>query len=118
MEPLPTDAIGIFNCNTLLASSIVFDSEQNTDTSEYKNESDTKKEDIKKLSIQAIIDMSMNLMHKQMVKSYLNKAHIIIEPKVGSYGFFDFVKGEQIIEEGRRAAASKTIEIKRKLKIR
>ena len=74
--------------------------------------------DIKKISIQSILDKSMNLVHAQLVKSYIEKADIVIEPKIGDFGFFDFVKGQQIIEAGRKAAIKKIPEIKKKLKIR
>ncbi len=60
----------------------------------------------------------MSMMHTQMVKSYLLDAQIIIEPKIGDFGFFDFSKGKEIIERGRKAAIEKIPEIKRKLRIR
>jgi predicted acylesterase/phospholipase RssA len=60
----------------------------------------------------------MSMMHAQMVKSYLLDAQIIIEPKIGDFGFFDFSKGKEIIESGRKAAIEKIPEIKRKLRIR
>ncbi|MCG2790075.1 MAG: hypothetical protein L6405_09065 [Actinomycetia bacterium] len=40
------------------------------------------------------------------------------EPKIGDFGFFDFSKGKEIIESGRKAAIEKIPEIKRKLRIR
>jgi predicted acylesterase/phospholipase RssA len=74
--------------------------------------------DLKKMSVYSVLDKSMNLMHAQMVKGYLQKADIIIEPRVGGFGFFDFTKAEKIIEAGRVAAKRKVPEIKRKLRIR
>ena len=72
----------------------------------------------KKMSIQAIIDKSMNTMHTQMVQSYLPYAQIVIEPRIGDFGFFDFDKSRDIIEAGRIAAIEKIPEIKRKLRIK
>jgi len=118
MEPLPTDALKNLNVNFIIASSIIFESAK-SDYMDYdaaagmKNNSESKK-----LSIQAILDKSMSMMHTQMVKSYLLDAQIIIEPKIGDFGFFDFSKGKDIIESGRKAAIEKVPEIKRKLRIR
>ncbi|MBM3699740.1 MAG: patatin-like phospholipase family protein [Actinobacteria bacterium] len=118
MEPLPTDAIGELDCNYIIASSISFDRDipvtQATKAGVHQNDN----HDIKKMSIQSILDKSMNLVHTQLVQSYIEKADIVIEPKIGDFGFFDFVKGLQIIEAGRKAAIKKIPEIKKKLKIR
>jgi NTE family protein len=118
MEPLPTNALKSLNVNFIIASSIIFESAKSDylkcDTvTGMKNNSESKK-----LSIQAILDKSISMMHTQMVKSYLLDAQIIIEPKIGDFGFFDFSKGKDIIESGRKAAIEKIPEIKRKLRIR
>lgn len=118
MEPLPTEAISELDCNYIIASSISFD--RDTPCIEIKPAANRLKNnsDIKKMSIQSILDKSMNLVHAQLVKSYIEKADIAIEPKIGDFGFFDFIKGQQIIEAGRKAAIKKIPEIKKKLKIR
>ena len=128
LEPLPTEAIQIFNCNFIIASSISF--ERESFYGDYKKNNkdlvinekklklkDTKlsDKDLKKLSIQEILDKSLSIMHSQMVKSYAQKANILIEPKVGEFGFFDFAKSEKIIQAGRIAAERKIPEIKKKL---
>ncbi len=160
IEPLPTEAIQIFNCNFIIASSIIFEKESDFDLANeikkstnpsissenvIQKEKFSKKSNnintniniinignkvnnidkrvceginIRKLSIQTILDKSMSIMHGQMVKSYLEKAHIVIEPKVGQFGFFDLAKGEKIIQAGRKAAERKIPEIKQKLKLR
>jgi NTE family protein len=118
MEPLPTDALKSLNVNFIIASSIIFKSAK-SDYMDYDiKDSMNKNFESKKLSIQAIIDKSMSMMHTQMVKSYLLDAQIIIEPKIGDFGFFDFSKGKDIIESGRKATIEKIPEIKRKLRIR
>ena len=118
MEPLPTDALKSLNVNFIIASSIIFESAK-SDYTDYDTVASMKNNpESKKLSIQAIIDKSMSMMHTQMVKSYLLDAQIIIEPKIGDFGFFDFSKGKDIIESGRKAAIEKIPEIKRKLRIR
>jgi NTE family protein len=118
MEPLPTDALKSLNVNFIIASSIIFESAK-SDYTDYDRAASMKNNpESKKLSIQAILDKSMSMMHTQMVKSYLLDAQIIIEPKIGDFGFFDFSKGKDIIESGRKAAIEKIPEIKRKLRIR
>lgn len=131
VEPLPTEAIKIFDCNFIIASSIVFENEDGKgysepDVKENRNYESSEPDfyfghdetSFKKLSIQTILDRSMSIMHTQMVKSYTEQAQIVIEPMIGGFGFFDFTKGEKIIEVGRRAAERKVPEIKRKLRIR
>lgn len=118
MEPLPMDALKSLNVNFKIASSIIFESVKSGYMDYDKKDSAGKNNDIKKFSIQTIIDKSMNMMHTQMVKSYLMDAQIIIEPKIGDFGFFDFIKSKEIIESGRRAAIEKLPEIKKKLRIR
>ena len=123
MEPLPTEAMSVLHSNFIIASSIVFESDKAvTDKQDNRSKhtftkNHVKNREIRKMSIQAIIDKSFNLMHAQMVKSYTEKADIVIEPKIGDYGFFDFAKGMEIIDCGRRAAIEKTPEIKRRLRI-
>jgi NTE family protein len=118
MEPLPTDALKNLNVNFIIASSIIFKS-ANSDYADYdKKAGANKNSENKKLSIQAILDKSMSIIHTQITKSYLLDAQIIIEPKIGDFGFFDFSKGKEIIERGRKAAIEKIPEIKRKLRIR
>ncbi|MCL5071083.1 MAG: patatin-like phospholipase family protein [Actinobacteria bacterium] len=118
LEPLPTDALKSLDVNFIIASSIVFESAK-SDNKYYDTKSGIHKNfESKKLSIQAILDKSMCMMHTQIVKSYLQNAHIVIEPKIGDFGFFDFSKGKEIIESGRKAAIEKIPEIKRKLRLR
>ena len=118
MEPLPTDALKSLDVNFMIASSIIFESAKSDYMDYDKMTGGNKNSESKKLSIQAILDKSMSIMHTQMVKSYLLDAQIIIEPKIGDFGFFDFSKGKEIIESGRKAAIEKIPEIKRKLRIR
>jgi NTE family protein len=116
IEPLPTESIKELGVNFIIASSIVFESDKSAVG--LGQMPDSKNKENKKLSVPAILDKSMSIMHTQMVKSYLGSAHIVIEPKIGDFGFFDFVKGKEIIEAGRKAAVEKIPEIKRKLRIR
>ncbi len=118
MEPLPTEAIRELDCNYIIASSISFESDDSAIQEKTAAARAKENNDIKKISIQSILDKSMNLVHTQIVKSYIEKADIVIEPKIGDFGFFDFAKGQQIIEAGRKAAIKKIPEIKNKLKIR
>jgi len=118
MEPLPTEALKELDCDYIIASSIIFESESPSAYDDAGMDKDLMAQKIKKISIQTILDRSMNLIHNQMVQPYLKQARIVIEPKIGGFGFFDFIKSEQIIEAGRKAALKKVPEIKKKLKIR
>jgi NTE family protein len=117
MEPLPTLALQTLNPTFILASSIVFE-RMRPEPLKEGNMDDLKLAENKKVSIQTIIDKSMNIMHTQMVQSYLPYAQIVIEPKIGGFGFFDFDKSRAIIEAGRLAAMEKIPEIKRKLRMK
>jgi len=116
IEPLPTEAIKMLDANYIIASSIVF--EGNKPEGNIKKPGRLRSAENKKLSLQAIIDKSLNMVHSQMVKSYLNEAQIIIEPRIGDFGFFDFSKGKEIIAAGRLAAIEKIPEIKKKLRLK
>jgi len=71
-----------------------------------------------RLSAYSVLDISFNIIHREMIKNYLKNADIVIEPEVGDYGFFDYVHGSEIIERGRKAAIKKIPEIKKKLHLR
>jgi len=71
-----------------------------------------------KLSVYSVLDISFNIMHREMIKNYLKNADILIEPRVGDYGFFDYTHGSEIIERGKKAAIKKIPEIKSKLHLR
>jgi len=77
-----------------------------------------KKPGSSRLSAYSVLDISFNIIHREMIKSYLKNADIVIEPEVGDYGFFDYVHGSEIIERGRKAAIKKIPEIKKKLHLR
>jgi NTE family protein len=117
IEPLPTEAIKILDVNFIIASSIIFESALPENKKE-KESGQIQKLDGKNMSIQTIIDKSLNIMHAQMVKSYEALADIVIRPRIGDFGFFDFGKSHEIIEAGRIAAIEKIPEIKKLLKIR
>ncbi|MEA2016026.1 MAG: patatin-like phospholipase family protein [Actinomycetota bacterium] len=68
-----------------------------------------------KLSVNKVLDTSFNIMHQQLVRNSIKSANIVIEPEVGDFGFFDLVRGSQIIQRGVEAAQKKIPEIRRKL---
>ncbi|MFC2159597.1 patatin-like phospholipase family protein [Actinomycetota bacterium] len=74
-------------------------------------------ENQKSVSVQSIIDTSLNIMHQEMARKYNDLADIVIEPEVGDFGFFDLTRGSEIIKRGREAAEAKASEIKRKLRL-
>ena len=116
IEPVPTEALRALKADFVIASSVSFESEN--DQVKKLEKCTLKDEDLKKISVQVIIDKSLSLVQNQMAKSYVDKADIVIEPKSGKFGFFDFIKGQEIIDSGRKAAIKKIPEIRRKLKIR
>ena len=72
----------------------------------------------KTVSVQSILDTSMNIMHREMASRYNDLADILIEPEVGDFGFFDLTRGSEIIQRGREAAEAKADEIRKKLRLK
>jgi len=148
IEPLPTEAIKMFDVDFIIGSSITFerDSEKYKylhvedhpagkeqvyayhnigagDPERFKRIHDLfkgrkKDENQKSVSVQSILDTSFNIMHREMARRYNDLADIVIEPEVGDFGFFDLTHGSKIIKRGREAAEAKAGEIKRKLRLR
>ncbi len=148
IEPLPTEAIKMFDVNFIIGSSITFerDSERyrylqqdghlagSGQAYDYHNigagnparfkklhdlfKGKLKNENQKSVSVQSILDTSFNIMHREMARRYVDLADIVIEPEVGDLGFFDLMRGSDIIKRGREAAEAKAGEIKRKLRLK
>ena len=74
-----------------------------------------KKNSEKTVSVQSILDTSLNIVHREMASRYNELADILIEPEVGDFGFFDLTRGSEIIQRGREAAEAKSGEIRKKL---
>jgi NTE family protein len=70
-----------------------------------------------RLSVNNVLDTSFSIMHQEMTKNSLSIADIVIEPEVGDFGFFDLIRGSQIVQRGVEAARKKIPEIKRKLRL-
>ncbi|MCG9478941.1 MAG: patatin-like phospholipase family protein [Actinomycetia bacterium] len=129
IEPLPAEAIGIFDVDFTIGVSIVLD--QVKDSSQYyKKLTDYESEsramgffrrvfNLRKKrkfpTTYEILNTSFNIIQREMAKNYYKYTDIVIEPKVGEYGFFDFTKGSEIIEKGCIAAREKVPELKQKL---
>jgi predicted acylesterase/phospholipase RssA len=111
---LPTDVLKSLKVNFIIASSIIFESEAEI----YKGDVHKNSNSGKKITAGDVLDKSMNIIHAELVKNYLHDVQILIEPKVGDFGFLDFIKGKDIIERGRKAAIAKIPEIKKKLRLR
>jgi len=148
IEPLPTEAIKALDVDFIIGSSITFkkDSERyrylleencqlkKDQTYAYHNigignndkfremisrfRHRVRKNNEKTVSVQSILDTSMNIMHREMASRYTELADILIEPEVGDFGFFDLTRGKEIIQRGREAALAKAGEIKKKLRLR
>ncbi len=114
IEPLPTDVLKTLKVNFVIASSIIFEGEAEA----LKGDTQKSSNPNRKISTSLILDRSMSLIHSELVKNYLHDVQILIEPKVGDFGFLDFTKGKDIIERGRKAAIAKIPEIKKKLRLR
>ncbi len=131
VEPLPTEALGMFDVDLTIA--VAISTERQRDLSEYyKQISNIKEENrfmgsLKKLigkrpknnypNTYEILNTSFNIIQREMTRRYIQQADIIIEPKVGDYGFFDFQKGSEIINKGLLAAQEKIPELKKKLRV-
>jgi len=129
IEPLPAKAIGIFDLDFTIGVSIVLDRVKDSfqyykKLSDYEIESRAKgflgkvlnlREKRKLPTTYEILNTSFNIIQREMAKKYYRYTDIVIEPKVGEYGFFDFTKGSEIIEKGCIAAREKVPELKQKL---
>ncbi|MBN2072797.1 MAG: patatin-like phospholipase family protein, partial [Actinobacteria bacterium] len=67
------------------------------------------------LTVNSVLDSSLNIIHREMTRSSRELADVVIEPEVGDYGFFDLTRGSDIIRRGRKAALEKVEEIRSKL---
>jgi len=137
IEPLPTESARELGADIVIASTITFEK----DREKYKNlrggnvsreeivssgsgkyarifKNKTDKEDIKGISVQSILDTSLNIMEKELKKESENKADIVISSEVGDFGFFDLTRGKEIIERGRTAAESMAELLKSKLRLK
>jgi NTE family protein len=99
IEPLPTEAIQVMDVDFVIASSL--------DNVTVKN---------KIPGILELLDNSLVIMEREISKSYLKMADVVIAPKTGEFNLFEFIKAKKIIERGRIAAEEKIPEIKQKLK--
>ncbi|MBC7333284.1 MAG: patatin-like phospholipase family protein [Actinobacteria bacterium] len=135
IEPLPTEAIKTLGVNFIIASSVNLDKEDKPLDVSFTGDEDnlaqeerssskiggallkSRKEKVvkKKPSLFYILDASLHIIHREMTEKYLKSADIVIEPRVGDFGFFDFVRSKEIIERGRKAAIEKIPEIEKKL---
>ena len=145
IEPLPTEAIKVFDVDFIIASSLTFERDreryrhlmengcndrgpqayiyQNVGIGSDERFKDLfsrfkdrlKKKGEKTVSVQSILDTSLNIMHREMAARYRELADIVIEPEVGDFGFFDLTRGSEIIKRGKEAAEAKAGEIKEKL---
>jgi NTE family protein len=111
IEPLPIEAIKTFNVNFIIASTMLYESEDEIYKKSLHKNIDLKK----KISASIVLDRSFNIMESELIRKHLNDVNILIEPKIGNYGFLDFSKGKEIIKCGRIAAERKIPEIKKKL---
>jgi NTE family protein len=148
IEPLPTESLKVFDVDLIIGSSITFEKDNERykylfeenhkpeSSQEYKyhkigtgsydrfsNMLDSFKRRIsrdneKTVSVQSILDTSMNIMHREMASRYNDLADILIEPEVGDFGFFDLTRGSEIIQRGREAAEAKADEIRKKLRLK
>lgn len=148
IEPLPTEAIKVFDVDFVIGSSITFEK----DSERYKyllDENRTqdgdqtygyhnigignhdrlknmlnsfkyrlRRNNEKTVSVQSILDTSINIMHREIAFRYNELADVLIEPEVGDFGFFDLTRGSEIIQRGREAALAKTDEIRKKLRLK
>ena len=101
IEPLPVDAIRKMDVDFIIAVAL--------------NNTDRKEVTTAKTSIFNIIDLTLAMMEREIEASCFPKADVIIAPKTGDFGIFEFGKASEIINTGRISALEKVEEIKRKI---
>jgi len=130
IEPLPTEAINIFDVDFTIA--VAISTERQRNLSNYYQQISNIQEDNRFLgslrkafrrsrnfpNTYEILNTSFNIIQREMTKRYYEHADIVIQPRVGDYGFFEFTKGREIIEKGLVAAQEKIPELKKKLGLR
>ena len=79
------------------------------------NNIDRKEIPTAKTSIFSMIDLSLSIMEREIESHHFHKADVILQPKTGDYGLFEFGKALEIIEAGRTEALKKIAEIKKKV---
>jgi len=102
MDPLPIDAIRNMDVDFVIGVAL-----NNIDRKEISNT---------KTSIFSILDISMAMMEREIENQHFHKADIIIQPKTGDFGLFEFGKALEIIESGRIETRKKLPEIKKKIR--
>lgn len=101
IEPLPIDAIRSMDVDFVIGVAL--------------NNIDRKEIPTAKTSIFSMIDLSLSIMEREIENQYFHKADVILQPKTGDYGLFEFGKALEIIEAGRTEALKKIAEIKKKV---
>lgn len=114
VEPLPTDSLKKMGVDFIIASSVNNDNARDK-LLDLKNGKSQGRQNKNRLTIRNVLDISLCIMEREITKHYLDIADIVIEPKVGDFGFFDLTRGGAIIRRGVEAARIKVPEIKRKL---
>ena len=101
MEPLPVDAVRSMDVDFVIGVAL--------------NNTDRKEISTAKTSIFSIIDLSLSIMEREIENHHFHKTDIIIQPKTGDFGMFEFGKALEIIEAGRTETQKKLTEIKKKI---
>ncbi|MCE5328817.1 patatin-like phospholipase family protein [bacterium] len=101
VEPVPIGAIRELDVDFVIAVAL--------------NNVDRKEVPTSKTSIFSMIDLSLSMMTREIEIPYFPKADIIIQPKTGDFGAFEFGKASEIINAGKLSALEKMEEIKKKL---
>lgn len=101
IEPLPVDTVRKMGVDFIIAVAL--------------NNTDRKEIPTIKTSIFNVIDLSLAMMEREIEASYFPMADVLIQPKTGDFGIFEFTKASEIINAGRISAMEKIGEIKRKI---
>jgi NTE family protein len=101
IEPLPIDAIRGMDVDFIIGVAL--------------NNIDRKEIPTAKTSIIGLIDLSLSIMEREIENHHFSKADVILQPKTGNYGLFEFGKALEIIEAGRTETKKKLTEIKKKI---
>ena len=131
IEPLPTRSIKKLNPDIIIGSSIVFENQDRLKAFCDLGDKNNKKGDpvlkkskpnvkrkVSSIPVNTILDISLNIMHREMILPYLGHADILIEPEVGDFGFMDFTKGKEMIARGVEAAEKMIPVLKKKLRLK
>jgi NTE family protein len=101
VEPVPIEAVRSMDVDFVIAVAL-----DNVERKAIPNS---------KTSVLQMLDVSLAMMEREIYEKYFPGADVIIQPRTGNFGVFEFGKAQELINTGKEATLNKVWEIKRKI---